>query len=61
MNSRLVCRNQKGLVLPIALVFLVVLGMMGAAAVMITGTDIKISGNYKNSETAFYAVSYTHL
>jgi len=54
MNSRLVCRNQKGLVLPIALVFLVVLGMMGAAAVMITGTDIKISGNYKNSETAFY-------
>ena len=54
MNSRLVCRNQKGLVLPIALVFLVVLGMMGGAAVMITGTDIKISSNYKNSETAFY-------
>jgi Tfp pilus assembly protein PilX len=54
MNLRMVCRNQKGLVLPIALVFLVVLGMMGAAAVMMTRTDIKISGNYKNSETAFY-------
>ncbi len=27
---------------------------MGGAAVMITGTDIKISSNYKNSETAFY-------
>ncbi len=54
MNLRMVCRNQKGLVLPIALVFLVVLGVMGAAAVMMTRTDIKISGNYKNSETAFY-------
>ncbi len=54
MNLRLVCGNQKGLVLPIALVFLVVLGAMGAAAVVMTRGDLKISGNYKNSETAFY-------
>ncbi len=54
MNSHLVFGNQKGIVLPIALVFLVVLGVMGGAAVMMTRTDIRISGNYKNSETAFY-------
>ena len=54
MNLRLVCGNQKGLVLPIALVFLVVLGVMGGAAVVMTRGDLKISGNYKNSETAFY-------
>ncbi len=54
MIPRLVCRNQKGIVLPVALVFLVVLGMMGGAAIMMTRTDMKISGNYKNSEQAFY-------
>ena len=54
MNLRLVCGNQKGLVLPIALVFLVVLGVMGGAAVVMTRGDLKISGNYKNSEMAFY-------
>jgi Tfp pilus assembly protein PilX len=46
--------NQKGLVLPVALVFLVVLGAMGAAAVVMTRGDLKLSGNYKSSETAFY-------
>jgi len=54
MNPHRVFGNQKGIVLPVALVFLVVLGVMGGAAVMMTKTDIRISGNYKNSETAFY-------
>ncbi len=53
-SIRSVYGNEKGIVLTVALVFLVVLGMMGGAAVMMTRTDIKISGNYKNSETAFY-------
>ncbi len=46
--------DEKGLALPIALVFLVILGVMGGAAVVMTRTDIRISGNYKNSEQAFY-------
>jgi len=46
--------NEKGIVLVVALLFLVVLGAMGAAAVMMTRGDLKISSNYKNSETAFY-------
>jgi len=54
MKSHLVFGNQKGIVLPVALVFLVVLGLMGSAAVVMTRTDMKISGNYKNSEQAFY-------
>jgi len=53
-SIRSVYGNEKGIVLPVALVFLVVLGMMGAAAVMMTRSEMKISGNYKNSETAFY-------
>ena len=47
-------RKGRGQDLVVALVFLVVLGAMGAAAVMITGGDLKISGNYKKSEQAFY-------
>ncbi|MEE8114880.1 MAG: PilX N-terminal domain-containing pilus assembly protein, partial [Nitrososphaerales archaeon] len=51
---RSVYGNEKGIVLVVALVFLVVLGVMGGAAVVMTRGDLKISGNYKNSETAFY-------
>ncbi len=54
LRIRLDYGNETGLVLAVALVFLVVLGVMGSAAVLLTRTDIKISGNYKNSETAFY-------
>jgi hypothetical protein len=54
LSVRSVYGNQKGLVLPVALVFLVVLGAMGAAAVQMTGSDLKITGNYKNSTEAFY-------
>jgi Tfp pilus assembly protein PilX len=54
LSIRFVSENQEGIVLPVALVFLVVLGAMGAAAVMMTRRDIKTSGYYKNSELAFY-------
>ena len=43
LSIRSVYGNQKGLVLIVALVFLVVLGAMGAASVMMTGRDLKIS------------------
>ncbi len=43
LSVRSVYGNEKGVVLVVALVFLVVLGAMGAAAVMMTGRDLKIS------------------
>ncbi len=54
LRIRLDYGNETGLVLAVALVFLVVLGVMGSAAVIMTRGDLKLSGNYKNSETAFY-------
>ena len=54
LRIRLDYGNETGLVLAVALVILVVLGVMGSAAVIMTRGDLKISGNYKNSETAFY-------
>lgn len=48
-------RNEKGIVLPVALMFMAVLALLGATAVMTTTTDIKIGGNHKISEQAFYA------
>ena len=42
------------MVLPAALVFLGVLALLGTTAVVTTTTEIKIGGNYKVSEQAFY-------
>jgi Tfp pilus assembly protein PilX len=47
-------RDEKGLVLPTALVFLGVLALMGTTAIVTTTTEIKIGGNHKVSEQAFY-------
>ncbi|MDY6989207.1 MAG: pilus assembly PilX N-terminal domain-containing protein [Thermodesulfobacteriota bacterium] len=49
------CRNEKGMVLIIALLFTCMLAMLGTTAVMTTTTDIKIGANYRDSEQAFYA------
>ncbi len=46
--------NEKGAVLVVALAFMVVLGLLGTTAVLITTTDMKIGGNYKVSQQAFY-------
>lgn len=47
--------NEKGVVLPVALMFMGVLALLGTTAIMTTTTDIKIGGNHKISEQAFYA------
>lgn len=47
--------NQGGAVLVTAILIMSVLVLLGATAVMTTSTDLKISGNYKTSEMAFYA------
>jgi len=46
--------NEKGMVLVVVLLLIAVLVLLGSTAVMTTTTDLKISGNYKTSEQAFY-------
>jgi Tfp pilus assembly protein PilX len=48
-------RNESGMVTALALLLLAVLALLGTTAVVVTSTDIKIGGNYKVSEIAFYA------
>ncbi len=47
--------NERGIILAVVLMFLVILGAMGSAGVMRTRAEIKIGGNDKNSKIAFYA------
>ena len=54
-STSVACRNEKGMVLIIALIFMCILAMLGTTAVMTTTTDIKIGANYRESEQAFYA------
>jgi hypothetical protein len=47
-------RNENGFVLITAMIFLVIIGLIGSTAVMVTTTDIKIGANFKDSRQAFY-------
>ena len=51
----LIHRNEKGMVLPLGLMFLAIIAILGTTAVIITTTDLKIGTNYKLSQQAFYA------
>ena len=42
------------MILIVALIFVVILALVGVTATIITTTDVKIGGNYKASEKAFY-------
>ena len=53
-NIRLIHNNEKGMVLPLGLIFLAIIVILGATAVIVTTTDLKIGSNYKASEQAFY-------
>ena len=46
--------NERGTVLVISLMFLVILGLLGTTAVIMTTTDIKIGENYSDSEKALF-------
>ncbi|MFZ5995517.1 MAG: DUF7305 domain-containing protein [Thermodesulfobacteriota bacterium] len=48
------CRDERGIVLITALLFLMVLTVLGTTAIMISSTDIQIGGNYKTGKQAFY-------
>ncbi|HXH10519.1 MAG TPA: PilX N-terminal domain-containing pilus assembly protein [Alphaproteobacteria bacterium] len=47
--------QENGMVTALGLLMLAVLTLLGTTAVVVTSTDIQIGGNYKVSETAFYA------
>ena len=51
----LIHKNEKGMVLPLGLIFLAIIAIVGTTAVIVTTTDIKIGSNYKKSQQAFYA------
>jgi PilX N-terminal len=53
--SNLIYRNEKGMVLPLGLMFLAIIAILGTTAVIITTTDLKIGTNYRTSEQAFHA------
>jgi hypothetical protein len=51
---RLIYGNEKGMVLPLGLMFLAIIAILGTTAVIVTTTDLKIGSNYRASEQAFY-------
>jgi hypothetical protein len=52
--SNLIYKNEKGMVLPLGLMFLAIIALLGTTAVIVTTTDLKIGSNYRASEQAFY-------
>ena len=50
----LIHKNEKGMVLPLGLMFLAIIAILGTTAVIVTTTDLKIGSNYRASEQAFY-------
>jgi hypothetical protein len=46
--------GEKGMILVLVLTFLAIISLLGATAVIVTTTDIKIGGIYKASVQAFY-------
>ncbi|MDD5451650.1 MAG: pilus assembly PilX N-terminal domain-containing protein [Desulfovibrionales bacterium] len=49
-----IIKNETGIALITALLFLMVLTILGTTAIVISSTDIKIGGNYKLSKQALY-------
>ena len=50
----LIHRNEKGMVLPLGLMFLAIIAIMGTTTVVVTTTDLKVGSNYRSSVQAFY-------
>jgi len=50
----LIHKNENGMILVLVLSLLAIISLLGATAVIVTTTDIKIAGNYRDSVQAFY-------
>ena len=55
LDIKMIYNNEKGMVLPLGLMFLAIISILGTTAVIVTTTDLKIGSNYRTSEQAFYA------
>jgi len=53
-HSGILYKNERGIALVTALLFLMALTVLGGTAIVISSTDIQIGGNYKLSKQAFY-------
>src|SRR4030042_6327460 len=49
-----ILRNERGLVLPIALIFLVILSIMGIAAIMTSSSTTAVFGGLRRADEALY-------
>ena len=49
-----ILRNERGLVLPIALIFLVILSIMGIAAIMTSTSTTAVFGGLRRADEALY-------
>lgn len=54
-NEMNIINNEKGVALVLAMIMLVLMSILGALALSTSTTEIAISGNYRNSQDAFYA------
>lgn len=50
-----VLRSERGVALVLAIVMLLLLGILGTMALSTSMTELRITGNYRNSQTAFFA------
>ncbi|MFV1950845.1 MAG: PilX N-terminal domain-containing pilus assembly protein [Nitrospinota bacterium] len=50
-----VIANESGVAIIVSLLIMVVLGVLGATALMVSSTDISIGGNYRQAQETFYA------
>lgn len=50
-----VAGNERGMVLILALVMLTLLAILGSWAIGTSSTDLKIAGNFRNAQNAFYS------
>ena len=51
--------NERGVALILTLVMLVVLGLLGALSLSTSSTELRIAGNYRNAQIAFYNADVT--
>ena len=54
INHKSILGNEKGMVLAVTLMLIAVLVLLGTTAVMTVTTDLKIAGNYRQSQVALY-------
>jgi hypothetical protein len=54
IDHKSILGNEKGMVLAVTLMLIAVLVLLGTTAVMTVTTDLKIAGNYRQSQVALY-------